>query len=267
MKYLHRFIFWSLMVVGVVWGIYALRFNPFSVSGDLYSYFELLKVTYVLGASAVFWPLSYVLLIDYIHSRRGRHGQHFFDYAKPLQKDFVVAGLTALLLAGIYWLDSADYGFSGVDIAFVGVPFLINALYTLVQCTRMKVVGRPVRKRRMFVMAGVVLSYIGVTTWLLVRNSSNELDVDQALFLQITIVFSGLSFFLLSHYTLHCLSRGRFLASPFQLYFFNVIVKSKHQVYEKSVEQLEAFNRHITTLKSQNAAKIRKTRKSKHKAC
>ena len=265
MRYLHRFIFGSLLLTAAIWELFALRINPFAMSFDMHQAAHLLKANGIAVVSTVFWPMAYVLLVDYMHSRLGKNGRHFQDYASPLQKDLIVAAITALLLASIYAFDSVSYGFSGIDIAFVGVPFLVNALYTLIQCTRVSIGGQPVRKLVLWVAIGLLLAYTMAMFWFLVKNSSSELKTDQALFLQLSILFSGLTFFLGSHYILYCLTRGRVEASPFLINFFSKVIESKSQFLETIAEKLESRNRYLEQLKSENAAALRKQQKKGRK--
>lgn len=260
MRYLHRLIFYPLLLVAIGWGVLALRINPLALLYDL-QFFALLKAMYVICFTAVFWPVAYIELVDYLHSRQGRNGRQYLDYAKSLQKDLVVAGLTALVLASIYWLDSVSYGFSGIDIAFVGFPFLVNALYTLIQSTRVTIGGQRVRKRAPLLLFGVVLAFTATAFWLLVKNASGELETDQALFLQLTILFTGLCFFLSSNFMLHAWKQGRFEASAFKRYFFSEVIRSKHQLYSGLDESLEPLNQQLAQRKSQHAAAVRKRQK------
>jgi hypothetical protein len=260
-RYLHRLIFYPILLIALGWGVLSLRINPLALLYDL-QFFELLKATYIILFTAVFWPIAYIELVDYLHSRAGKNGRQYLDYAKSLQKDLVVAGLTALVLASIYWLDSVSYGFSGIDIAFVGFPFLVNSLYTMIQCTYLSIGGRRVRKQAPLLMFFVVLSVTVVAFWMLVKNASGELETDQALYLQLTILFCGVCFFLSSNFLLHAWSQGRLEASAFKRYFFSEVVRSKHNLYGRLDEKLESLNRQLAQRKSQNAAAVRRRQKA-----
>jgi len=264
MLHLHRLIFYPITLTAFCWGFIALRINPFSLIFN-YQFVELLKAFYIVGFTASFWPMAYIELVDYVHSRLGKNGKHYLEYSKSLQKDLLIAVITATLLASIYWIDSANYGFSGIDIAFVGFPFLINALYTLIQSTRVTIAGKPIRKRAPLLMFSVVLVISTASYWLLVKNSSGELDTDQALFLQITILLSGLSFFLSSNFMLHGWKHGRFEASAFKLYFFTEVVRSKFNFYSDLDKALKPYNQLLEKRKSQHATAVRKQQARKRK--
>lgn len=244
MRYLHKTIFYSLLLIALGWGCVALRANPFSLiaNGQIG---ELLKITYVVVFTSVFWPIAYIELLDYIQSRRGKNGPNYLDYAISLQKDLLVAGLTAVALVSIYWLDSAPYGFSGIDIAFVGFPFLVNALYTLAQSTRLTISGQRVRLRAPLLIFVAVLGFTLIEFWLLIENSSGNLRTDQALFLQLTILFGGLCFFLSTNFMLHSWKLGHFQTSAFKRYFLSQVIASKNSFYSDLDKALEPLNQQL----------------------
>lgn len=259
-RHLHRLIFYPVVFTALGWCVCALRINPLKLIFEM-QFFELLKATYIIGFTAVFWPVAYIELLDYFHSRAGKNGRQHLDYAKSLQKDLVVAGLTALSLASIYWLDSVSYGFSGIDIAFVGFPFLVNSLYTLIQGTRVSIGGQPVRKQAPLFLFFVVLVFAVIAFWMLVKNASGELETDQALYLQLTVLFCGISFFLSANLILHTWKQGHFESSKFKRYFLSEVLKSKHNLYGQLDENLESLNRKLIQRKSQHAAAVRKRQK------
>lgn len=259
-RYLHRLIFYPILFIALGWGVLSLRINPFALLYDL-QFFELLKATYIIFFTAAFWPIAYIELVDYLHSRAGKNGRQHLDYARSLQKDLVVAGLTALALTSIYWLDSVSYDSSGIDIAFVGFPFLVGSLYTLIQSTQLSIGGRRVRKQAALLLFSVVLAFTVVAFWMLVKNASGELETGQALYLQLTIFFSGICFFLSSNLILHTWKQGHLEASTFKRYFFSEVVRSKYNLYSRLDEKLEALNRQLAQRKSQHAAALRKRQK------
>ena len=171
MTYLHRVVFWALLLLAFGWCFYALRTNPIKMLAN-FEFVETLKTLYIIGFTAIFWPLVYIEAVEYIYSRLGQNGRQNLEYAKSLQKDLVGTTLTALALACIYWLDSASYGLSGIDIAFVGFPLLINSLYTMIQCTKVRIAGKYVRRGAIAFNFLKTLAFTSVAFWLLIKNSS-----------------------------------------------------------------------------------------------
>ncbi|PYC02003.1 hypothetical protein DMX09_18480 [Pseudomonas protegens] len=262
MRYLHRLFFYPLLLIAFFWGFFALRVNPLALLYD-FDFLALIKALYIVGFTASFWPMAYIELVDYVHSRFGKNGRQYLDYSRSLQKDLIIAGLTAVALSSIYWMDSVSYVFSGIDIAFVGFPFLVNALYTLIQSTKVSLAGKPIRKRAPLFMFCVVLGGTATAYWLLIKNASGELATDQALFLQLTILFGGFCFFLNSNFMLHGWRQGHFESSAFKRYFFTEVVRSKSNLYRDLDKVLKPFNQQMAKRKSQHAAAIRRQHKKR----
>lgn len=262
MTYLHRTVFWVLLLLAAGWCFYALRANPIEMLVN-FEFLGALKTLYIIGFTASFWPLAYMETVEYIYSRIGRNGLQNLEYAKSLQKDLVVTTLTALALACIYWLDSASYGLSGIDIAFVGFPLLINSLYTMLQCTKVKIAGKHVRRRAIAFNFFKTLAFTSVAFWLLIKNSSGELETGQALYLQISVLLIGLHFFLTNNLIHLTFKRGRIEPSAFRHYFVNHVIRSKYGLYNMMEAEMVLLNRRLQVDKSRHAQGMRKRQKKK----
>ena len=97
MKYFHRVMFYSLLVLSLVWTCFALKTNQFLLLYDC-EFIELVKFTYILGGITIFWPMFYVEIIDYLISASGRNGKLYKTYASSIQKDIVVSFIAAYSL-------------------------------------------------------------------------------------------------------------------------------------------------------------------------
>ncbi|MBC3949010.1 hypothetical protein [Pseudomonas folii] len=260
MTYLHRVVFWALLLLALGWCLYALRANLFKMLVN-FEFFGALKTLYIIGFTASFWPLVYMETVEYIYSRMGKNGRQSLEYAKSLQKDLVVTTLTALALACIYWLDSASYGLSGIDIAFVGFPLLISSLYTMIQCTKVKIAGKYVRRGAIAFNFFKTLAFTSVAFWLLIKNSSGELKTDQALYLQISVLLIGLHFFLTNNLVYLMFKQGRVEPSAFRHYFVHHVIRSKHGLYNMMEAEMAPLNRRLQAEKAKHAQEVRKRQK------
>jgi len=262
MTYLHRVVFWALLLLAVCWCFHSLRMD-LSVMYEKDDVLGMLGCFYAIGCTAVFWPLVYMETVEYIYSRMAKNGRQNLEYAKLLQKDLVVATLSALALVCIYWLDSANYGLSGIDIAFVGFPLLISSLYTMVQCTRIKIAGKYLRRGVIAFKFFAILALTSLAFWLLVKNSSGEFEIDQALYLQISVLLIGLHFFLTNNLVYLIFKQGRIESSAFRHYFVNHVIRSKHGVYNKFETEMGPLNRQWQANKAKHAQEMRKRQKKK----
>ncbi|MDH4610321.1 hypothetical protein [Pseudomonas sp. BN102] len=264
MRTVHRVMFSSLFVIGLVWGLgFALSLAPGMDT------IESIGISIALGAfgltSAAFWPAGYVLICDYIHSRLDKNGAFYLKYAESLQKDLVISVIGAILLFLVYWLDSADYSSSGIDIAFIGVPLLIGAFYSLIQCCRLKPFGNPVAKVVFLKKTLPAVMYFGVAIGLLIKNSSGELSFPQALFLQISIVLGGLQSYLGCSLIQYSLTKEEVHPSPFIEYFYESVIPSQSGITKKVAVDVRLTNQRWKQRKSERSAEIRHSQKSSKK--
>lgn len=191
-------------------------------------------------------------------SASGRNGKLYKSYANSIQKDIVVSLIAALTLGSIYWLDLAKYNFSGIDLGYVGFPFLIYSIYTLFQVMKIKVAGKPVRKLPIIVMFVVVAIFTILAYSTLVKNSSGEYEAYQAIWFQLTILFA--SFFIFTSVSLqkYSLERGKVELSTFKKYFFSQVIRSKDRLYESLEEPLNKMNKSTLQEKTKHSSSLRK---------
>ncbi|WP_172119090.1 hypothetical protein [Halomonas hibernica] len=261
MKHFHRVVFYSLLVLSVVWACFALKTNPFSLLYN-FEFIESVKFIYILGGTAVFWPMFYVEVVDYLTSSFGRNGKLYKTYSDSIQKDIVVSFVAAIMLGSIYWLDLVKYNFSGIDLGYVGFPFLICSIYTLFQITKIKVAGKPVRKLPIIVTFVVIAMFTILAYSTLVKNSSGEYEAYQAVWFQLTILFA--SFFIFTSISLvkHSLEKGKAELSQFKKYFFSQVVRSKNRLYESLEEPLSKMNKKTLKEKAKHSSSLRKKGKN-----
>ncbi|WP_219703993.1 hypothetical protein [Marinomonas lutimaris] len=257
MKYFHRVVFYSLLVSSLVWACFALKTNPFSLLYN-FEFIESVKFIYILGGTAVFWPIFYVEIMDYLISSFGRNGKLYKTYANSIKKDIVVSFVAALILGSIYWLDLVKYNFSGIDLGYVGFPFLIYSIYTLFQIMKIKVAGKPVRKLPIIVMFVVIAIFTILAYSTLVKNSSGEYEAYQAIWFQLTILFASFFIFTSVSFQKHSLEKGKVELSQFKKYFFSQVIRSKNRLYESLEEPLIKMNEKTLQEKAKYSSSLRK---------
>lgn len=257
MKYLHRVVFFSLLILSSVWACFALKTNPLSLLYN-FEFVESLKFTYILVGTVVFWPAFYVEITDYFMSVSGRNGKFYKSYADAMQKDIVVSVIAAITLGSIYWLDLVKYNFSGIDLGYLGFPFLFYSIYTLFQIIRIKVAGKPVRKLPIVIILFVVALSTILAYSILIKNSSGEYEAYQAIWFQLTILFASFFIFTSVNLQKHSLENGQFELSQFKKYFFSQIVRPKYKLYESLEEPLNKLNKRTLQRKAKYSSSLRK---------
>lgn len=262
MKYFHRFVFFALLAASVVWACFALKANPFSLLYN-FEFIESLKLLYILGFTAIFWPMFYIEALDYYASASGRNGKLYFKYARSIRKDIVVSTLAALILGTIYWFSPIEYDFSGIDLGFIGIPFLMHAIYTYFQIMSLTIGGKPVNRLPVVIMLVAVAAFTGLSYSVLFKNSSGNFEAYQAIWFQLTILFGSFFIFTSANLQFQLVSLGRFELSQFKKYFFSEVIRSRQNIYSGMEEPLGKLNKRMAAEKSKHAASLRKKRSRK----
>lgn len=264
MTFVHRLIFYLLLLTAFIWACFALDTNPFALLAN-FEFIESLKFTYIAGFTVVIWPAFYLEVADFIASAAGKNGKLYKGYADTIQKDIVISLVAAVVLGSIYWLDMVDYSFQGIDLAFIGVPFLVHAIYTLGQASKIKVAGKAVKKLPILMMVAAALMFSVLAFMSLLKNSSGEFSALQAIWLQLTILFG--SFFIFTNASLqrHFLTTGRFELSNFKKYFFSEVLCSRRGFYADLEAPLKRLAQKTREDKAKHSALLRKNAKTRRK--
>jgi hypothetical protein len=215
----------------------------------------------MVGITAAFWPIFYIEVIDLVVSFLGKNGKIYKSYAKSIAKDFVIGFFSAIALAIVYWLDVVPYSLSGVDLAFVGIPFLLSGIYNIIQSMNIKIAGRPINKIPFIIILTIIFFYLFVFIFLLIKNSSGELNKYQSLYLQSTILFFSFYVFTSTSLQLHMLTKGKLERSSFKAYFMTEVLNRPHGAYNNLEEPLNKTNKQIQISKAIQSASIRKKQK------
>jgi hypothetical protein len=259
LKYLHRFNFLFIMVVAIVWGCFAFQVNPIHMlfSSDLLA---LLLIFYMLLFTAVFWPLAYVELFDLFYSASGRNGKEHSKYFLTLKRDLYGSSITALALGYVYWSGSVDYDFSGVDIGFVGVPFIVLSVLNLLEIMKFSFAGVPVRKFPFIVLLIIVFIFSYISVSYFQRSLSGNYEEYQAIWFQVTIVFASFCFYNFTSWQSYFLRSNRVEISKFKSYFLREVSPLKSINVDEVEKSIERVN---NTRKVSRAKFSSKKRKSK----
>lgn len=261
MKLLHRGAFFGVLVIAFLWGVICMKPDFADLLNSTPEWRAIVRLTLFAGIPAVFWPVAYVEMCDFVASLSGRNGKLYRKYATSIKKDLVVPSVAAFLLCGIYWFDAVPYNFSGIDIGFVGIPFLISAVYAMFQIFEVKLGGTLVKSRMLWGEA-LLLVGIGVGAIYALREiSSGQFESHKAIWLQLTILFASFFAFTSTHLQLRLLQSKELGTSGFKLYFFTQVLGSSHGPYSALKGPVEEFNKRVRRLGSMNSANLRKSAK------
>ena len=241
-KAIHRLFFFLIMMLAIIWGVYALKASPLELF-EMTNIVESIKITYILGVTAIFWPIFYVEIVDLAFSAADKNGELYHNYFISTRKDLIVNSTVALVLLSIYWMDGVPYSFSGIDIGIAGAPFLVSAIYDLPQLMKTKLEGTSIRKAPLLVMLIAMLAWSVFSYFMLLRDSAGNFESYQAIWFQITILCG--SFYMYSYISLqlHMVRVQEFKISKFKTYFFKDVLKSKNEYYSTLEASMESLNK------------------------
>ncbi|WP_138570884.1 hypothetical protein [Pseudoalteromonas sp. S1608] len=257
MKYFHRFNIVALIIISSVWACFAFQTNPFQLFFN-FEILELLKFTYTLGFTVVFWPMFYLEVCDLIHTALGKNGKTYTKYFDTIKENIYVSSISALILACVYWTDSVKYDFSGVDLAFIGVPFLVVAIFNIRNTMKITVAGVPVRKTVLFFTLGLVLLFSYLSFSYLQNNSSGQYQAYQAIWFQITILFVSFWFYLSTSWQKYFINNCNIELSNFKRYFISEVSWKHSEHFPDAEEMAKKLNKKNRIAKAKYAKKKRK---------
>jgi MFS family permease len=124
-----KYMFIGAVVIGTIWGLYL----PSS---------GLLQATYKLGFGAVMWGVATLYLCDFVVALAGRSSPYWQKFYDDNKTDLYVCGITGLTLVLLVTLSSERYSWYSLDLALLGLPFFLYAIFAIHECATIKVAGR-----------------------------------------------------------------------------------------------------------------------------
>lgn len=253
----HKFLFYSISLVSVIWACFALKTNPFELLGK-FQIAESIKFIYILGITAIFWPIFYIEVCDLTSSAFGKNGKLYKSHFLSLKKDLIVVLVVALILLSIYFLDGVEYSSTSIDLGFMGIPFIVAAIYHLTQISRSKIAGVQIRKFPIIAMLAAIFAWGTFSYLTLLSNSSGLLETYQAIWFQITIICGSFFIYINTSLQLHLIKEQKFEISRFKKYFFQEVIRSKSKFYENLESPMEELNSKTRQVKARQAAGAKK---------
>ena len=213
-------------IIGLIWGTLVL---------DGWWPWALLKSIY----GTVFWLYPVMLIIDLSWSALGKNQRLLNDFYRSTHTDLIGIFCGYLLLILIYSLNNVSYSNTGIDLAGIGLPLSIMAMYRLFLASKEKRNGKPV-KRGIFLSAIIIiLIFITASTLILVNASNGELSLQHSIWIQITIFCISLYSYVESAKIHYFIKSGKIAHSSIHRYIFS---DSESQLYEAARNKAIKYN-------------------------
>jgi hypothetical protein len=219
------------LLIGTIWGF----FLPSR---------GLLDATYKLGFGAVFWGTATLYLCDFIGALTGRSSPYWQRFYDDNRVDLYVCGLAGLTLVLLSSLSPERYSWYSLDLALLGSPFFLYAIFAIHQCATLKVAGRKLPLRVRAVLCALFAALYVVAFFILLSVQSKTMPQYEALWYQISVFSGGLSALISARQIPFMLKQGKIELSPVLLRMFSSI-KCSPAIYEEAARAAQQWNRQI----------------------
>lgn len=222
---------------------------------------------YKTSLGSAMWGAALLHLYDFMMSLRGKNSAYMIEFHSRLKKDIFTCLAFGLTLLIIFYAASTVYTFSNVDLACLGLPFLILSFFDLLAIKNLKVAGLYFPRKAFFVLLTLPIGAYVVFSYWLIDILSSRFSQSQALWMQITIFFTGIYALFAASFIRFVLEKQRMEFSPVLLEFFNSI-KSSPRLYADAARlsdlwnaEVEKRNKEIRAIKQTARKKKQRTKK------
>ena len=244
-----KYLVMSASLIGTIWGLLL----PSS---------GLLQATYKLGFGSVMWGVATLYLCDFAAALAGRNSPYWQKFYADNRTDLYVCGITGLALVLLATFSSGPYSWYSLDLAWLGAPFFLVAIFAIRQCATIKVAGRKLPFRIRLTLYIVFAGLFAITIFILFEVQSKTMPEYEALWYQITIFSSGLSALIFARQIPYMLKQGKIEPSPVLLGMFSSI-KFSPGIYVDVAQAAQQWNQQVKLEKA--ALRKEKARASKGK--
>jgi hypothetical protein len=210
------------------------------------------------------WGAALLFLYDMAMAIIGRNSPYMIEFYSEIKKDLLVCVILTATTFTLFISIPTRYSFSSVDIAFLGLPFLVYSLVDTWESSKLEVAGNKMPRKAIWAMlAMIAIAYI-FFFYLLREIVSNRFTSSQALWFQITIFFTSLYAFIGAKLIQFILKKQRLEISPVFLQLL-LSMKITAGLCRPLVEGAEEWNRQVKKMKTEQRFVAQRTKNKKKK--
>lgn len=204
---------------------------------------DLLSI-YKTSLGSAMWSAALIYLYDFSMALRGKNSAYMIEFHGRLKKDIMVCLAFGLSLLPVFLLLPTAYTFKNVDLACLGLPFLISSFIDLLAAKRLKVADmRLPRKAIAALLAFPIITYAVFLYWVF-EILNNRYSQSQALWMQITIFFTGIYALFAASFIRFVMEKQRLELSPVLLNMF-ASIKASPGLYADAAKAAEQWNSEV----------------------
>ena len=232
----------------------------FLVSDGFNSPISLLITTY----TSVFWGAAAIYLFDFSMALTGRNSQYMQEFYAGVKTDLFVSTIVGGTLIFLFWQAPSSYSLSNIDIAGAGLPFFVYGLIETIQSGRMKIANNKIPSKVVYVFVTIQVISYAVSIYSLAYVLSGKASVLQSIWIQLTVIFSALTFFFGAKQIRFILTKQRMEVSPVLLEMFQSVPVSP-MLYRDVQTCADIWNREVKKAKATERKRTNNRRKKGRK--
>lgn len=191
----------------------------FFVNDGFNSPISLLITTY----TSVFWGTAAIYLFDFFMAMAGRNSLYMQEFYASVKTDLLVSTVVGVTFIFLFWHAPNSYSLSNVDIAGAGLPFFVYGLADTIHSGRMKIANNKIPSIVVHVFAAVQIISYGTSVYSLSNILGGNVHDLQSIWIQLTIIFSALTFFFVAKQIRFILTKQKMEVSPVLLKMFQSV--------------------------------------------
>lgn len=243
-----RYVFLATMLISFFWEL------SFTSGGWLQHW--------IMSLGSSMWGVALIYLYDFFMAARGKNSPYMNEFYSGTKKDIAICSILGLTLLAIFYFAPASYSFTSIDLAGLGLPFILCSLADAISFRKIKVANLSLPKPALwFIFSLLIGAYIG-SAYFLYQIVSNNYTASQALWLQITILSGSIYSFFAAAFIRFALEKQRLEPSPVLL---DLLPKNRFTLglYAETAKMTEIWNAEVEKRKA--AIRKEKQKKSKKK--
>lgn len=222
----------------------------------------LLQAMYKLSFGSVTWGIATLYLCDFAAAITGHSSPYWEKFYAENKTDLYVCGIMGLALVLLFALPAERYSWYSLDLAMLGLPFFLYAIFAIQECATIKVAGHKFPLRARIALCLIFAGLFAITILILLNVQSKTMPEYEALWYQINIFCGGLSALIFARQIPYMLKQGTLEPSPVFLALFSGM-KSSPGIYVEAARAAQEWNQQIKLEKA--ALRKEKARAPKRK--
>lgn len=214
------------------------------------------------GWGSAMWGAAALYLYDFQFAIRGRSSPYIVDFYSQIKNDVFICLAIGLSLVLLYTLAPSTYSFYNVDLAFLGMPFLLYSLAAVLSLKRAKIGKTRLLRGPIYgLLALLVVGYVLFFFWA-VKIINSSYSQSQALWMQITIFSTGLYAFIASKFMRFAVEKERLEIFPSLRNTLSRTKRGRH-MYDELAKNVERWNAAVEKQKREEREASRKATRDK----